>query len=369
VANASLDWVEIVPMALSSANGTSTFFVGSESAFSGLKDTGRSAVRERRLVELETIDRIWDTRGRRPVDALKIDVEGHEATVLAGGLAMIAGSPDLVIQMEASTKNLADGQDGQLRTMLDRLRQLGFDGVMIDAGRQIQPIAVDGLLNALVGRSDGNLFLTRAGSDREGRLREALTSRQAERRRRSDASNETSVALDTVLSACAAELDQLAGSRRDMQQLCTDLTNRLIAADKAKQEVEEHCAMLLERFSSSEKAKQEVEARYAELLDRFNASERAKQEVEARYAELLDRFNASENAKQEVEANSTRLGDRLAAAERAKHEIEELYRTRLVPAEEHCRELERQIAGSFRERLKHLLGRFPRQSKPKPGES
>lgn len=314
VENASLGWVEILPVALGASQGTASFFVATDSAFSGLADTGRSAVRERRTVEIETIDRIWDARGRRPVNALKIDVEGHEAAVAAGGLAMIGGSPELVVQMEANAKNLADGRAEDLRLLVQRLAGLGFEGFLVDEQDELHPLLANGSIHDLLGQTGGNLFLARAGTAQAHALRASLERSRAARNSDSDASS-----LDTLLRASAEEVGRLEQIRRELKELCADLAERVTTAAKAKQEIEALCT------------------------------------------ELTRRLMASEKGKQEIEALGTELTRRLVAAEQAKHDVEVHSRADLGAAEEKSRKLEQQLARTLPQRLKRWRARLRRQ--------
>jgi FkbM family methyltransferase len=295
VEKASPGRVEILPLALSSSNGSATLFVASDSAFSGLADTGRSPVRERRTVEAETIDRMWDAHGRRPVNALKIDVEGHEAAVIAGGLVMIAGSPELIIQMEANAKNLAQGGAEDFRLTIQRLTEIGFDGLLVDERDELHALLASGSINPLLGQTGGNLFLARAGTTQASAMRASLERIRADAASHARNPDSDAFSLNTLLHASAEELEYVERGKREIEALCREVSERLATAEKAKQEIEALC---------------------------------------------------------------TKLSERLAAAEKASQEVETLCRTRLGPAEERCREFERQLARTFPERLKRWRARL-----------
>lgn len=69
------------------------------SAFDGLNDTGRGGPKQAITVNMQTLDHVWRNLRGSPVSVVKIDVEGGERDVLAGGREMIAQEkPALVIE-------------------------------------------------------------------------------------------------------------------------------------------------------------------------------------------------------------------------------------------------------------------------------
>jgi FkbM family methyltransferase len=77
----------VIPLnvALSDTNGVQTFFIASDNAYSGLKDTGRKPIVRQESVACFTADAILPALLRdRRIDLVKIDVEGFETQVLQG---------------------------------------------------------------------------------------------------------------------------------------------------------------------------------------------------------------------------------------------------------------------------------------------
>ena len=82
----------VVPLnvALSETTGIQSLFVASDNAYSGLKDTGRKSILRQEAVACFTGDEILlPLCGNKPVDFIKIDVEGLELQVLRGLRAII----------------------------------------------------------------------------------------------------------------------------------------------------------------------------------------------------------------------------------------------------------------------------------------
>lgn len=147
--------VTAVQAAIGPADGRATFRVAADSAFSGLRDTGRSRTVGHIDVELCALDSYSPLAGRA-VDLIKIDTEGGEAGVLAGAHELLARSPEVVVMFEFSHKNLdADGR-AQLIAELERLQGAGLALFRRDGGRlaELQP-------SELVGPRSENLFLAR----------------------------------------------------------------------------------------------------------------------------------------------------------------------------------------------------------------
>jgi len=159
--------VRILPLAIADRDGRATFHDAVETAFSGLSDTRRSTIASVIEVDVRRLDTLWRETGGRPIDLLKIDVEGHEGDVLAGGSDAIAASPDLVVQFEASPKNLDESRRENLSSTLRSLQGKGMAVWHLAGGGTVTRLPP---LDALPSEAAGNLFMVRAGSARERRF-------------------------------------------------------------------------------------------------------------------------------------------------------------------------------------------------------
>jgi FkbM family methyltransferase len=98
----------LVAKAVGSAEGEIGFHASSasEGVFDGIRDTGRAPVAGVVKVPLTTLDSLWAEFGRPEVCLVKIDVEGGEADVLAGGMACLRSCRPVVL-LEWNRRNLA----------------------------------------------------------------------------------------------------------------------------------------------------------------------------------------------------------------------------------------------------------------------
>jgi FkbM family methyltransferase len=171
-----VDTLVVHRLAVSDQDGEIEYHLAKETAFSGLRPTGRSAMRGKITVPMRSLDSIATERGIRQVDAVKIDVEGHEAAVLRGAADLIHRSPDPLVMLEVSAKNLTDATRLELIAALGSLFALGFHGLLPD-------LCVKGGLRSVktadeaAGLFSANLLLVRAGRERERTLRDAVAER------------------------------------------------------------------------------------------------------------------------------------------------------------------------------------------------
>jgi len=77
-------------IALSDRPGKAEFCICSDSAFSSFVNTGRKPTAATTLVEMQTLDDYCEVRQIPRVDILKVDVEGAEGRVIAGGRRLLA---------------------------------------------------------------------------------------------------------------------------------------------------------------------------------------------------------------------------------------------------------------------------------------
>jgi FkbM family methyltransferase len=129
------DNVELVPMAVSEKCGqlplytptVSTHFASLEvgpRSRGGLQGAARLATATSSLlVDVTTLDKFF-THDRKPPHFLKIDVEGHELSVLEGGRRTLESHhPTILVECEARHR-----RDGGVRPVFQFLESLGYSG-------------------------------------------------------------------------------------------------------------------------------------------------------------------------------------------------------------------------------------------------
>lgn len=127
-----------VEKAVAEGTGTSPFFVCDASwAMNGLDP--HPGARNRRTVSVECTS-IDEYLGGKPVDVIKMDIEGHEAYALEGMQQTIAASKSLVLVAELNPTCLsASGVSPQ--AFIARLKGLGFHVNIVDEeSRTLRPI-------------------------------------------------------------------------------------------------------------------------------------------------------------------------------------------------------------------------------------
>jgi FkbM family methyltransferase len=152
-------------------DGEVDFYVTEESSFSGMSSTGRAKLREKVRVPICCLDSILPQLGLSQIDAIKIDVEGYEFSVLQGAKETLRKSPNLAIAMEVSAKNLDEQRREALVCVLTDIYELGFRGWVVKPTQETL-VAIATPQEAANLRS-ANLFLVVSHSERERRLQKA----------------------------------------------------------------------------------------------------------------------------------------------------------------------------------------------------
>lgn len=128
--NALSDRVDVIECALSDRAGAAELLIAADDAYTSLADTRRHAIRYRLPVELRTLDSIAAELAV-PLGLVKIDVEGHEDAVIAGGRACLArDKPVLFVEIYGGVASNRD-PDATVAT----IRALGYTAFVAgDAG-------------------------------------------------------------------------------------------------------------------------------------------------------------------------------------------------------------------------------------------
>lgn len=118
---------QLVKKALGATEGEATFHCAAPAwgAFDGLADTKRVGPTTEIRVAVTTLDKLWDSAGRPPVCAIKIDVEGAEAAVLQGAGECIRSCRPVIL-LEWNPENLA-AFNVQPGFLMDYARGQGYD--------------------------------------------------------------------------------------------------------------------------------------------------------------------------------------------------------------------------------------------------
>ncbi len=129
--------VEVVQNAVSDRGGPVDMFVFAASDSHSIYRHPRASVREVIAVTCVTLDEFLEGR---PVDLIKMDIEGHEPRALAGMERTIERSPGLVLFTEFNPSYLcAAGIEPE--EFLARLQGLGFSMQLIDESAQrLRPV-------------------------------------------------------------------------------------------------------------------------------------------------------------------------------------------------------------------------------------
>lgn len=117
---------QILAKAVGRASGESDFFVADAKfgAFEGAVDTGRGGAKHLIKVPITTLDAEWVTLGRPAISAIKIDIEGSDLDVLAGGQECIAATMPYILIEWQSQNFRAYGRKPQM--LLEYASEIGY---------------------------------------------------------------------------------------------------------------------------------------------------------------------------------------------------------------------------------------------------
>ena len=138
------DRIEAVNAAVSEKGGKAKFFVATDGAFSGLRDTGRSPVLDTVTVAKVALDRCEPVKALDRIDFLKIDTEGHENQVLAGGRKTLERARTALVMLEYSHKNLTAETRDSLLAELQPLMDTGFEANLYDGSQKLVKLKTAG---------------------------------------------------------------------------------------------------------------------------------------------------------------------------------------------------------------------------------
>jgi hypothetical protein len=171
--------LRIHEVAVSDRDADVSFHLAEEPAFSGLSATGRSTARAVVMVAARSLDSFTVEHQIARVDALKVDVEGHEADVLRGATALLRRSPDPLVMFEVSAKNLTVEGRASLADALGPLYDAGYCGLVPDlsVGGSLREIAS---ADEAAGLENANVLLVRRAGQRHRQLRAAVARRVGE---------------------------------------------------------------------------------------------------------------------------------------------------------------------------------------------
>lgn len=153
---------------LGDIDGETDFYLTEESSFSGMTATGRAKIKEKLTIPLYRLDTFLSKLSISAVDVIKIDVEGYEFAVLESAQKTLQNSPDCVIMLEVSAKNLNQERREALIKALEQLYTLGMRGWLITS-KELTSLETPQGINKI---GAANLFLTFTDSPRQQELRD-----------------------------------------------------------------------------------------------------------------------------------------------------------------------------------------------------
>ena len=107
-------FVQVHQVALASADGEAEFFVSAESTWGRLSQAGPAPQQNGVIrVPMRTLDSFASEHGLPPPQVIKMDVEGVEASVIAGGKKLLATSrPILIIELHHTYQAVVESLEG-----------------------------------------------------------------------------------------------------------------------------------------------------------------------------------------------------------------------------------------------------------------
>ncbi|MDI5924037.1 FkbM family methyltransferase [Rhizobium leguminosarum] len=160
--NSLSDKVRVFDYCIGSHNGTTSFSLSSEPSLSGMSDTGRARQFGEVTLPIHTVDWVVAENGLTSVDAIKIDVEGHEPEVLEGAMETIEKFQPLIM-LELTHKNLPRSKHDEMFLLLARLFKSGYTCRHLSA-KQDEFLKLPNAKAIFRGLLNGNYFFIKEGS-------------------------------------------------------------------------------------------------------------------------------------------------------------------------------------------------------------
>jgi FkbM family methyltransferase len=136
--------VQVIDAAASSSSGVAVFHVSDTSSmFNTLEPDTLQVVDSTVEVRTVTLDEVLAEAGWPSIQVVKMDVEGHERSVLMGGAEALSRYPDVRVVFEASGTS-----EDRYKVSLETIRHLeaaGFGFAFIERGGTSRPAEVDDL--------------------------------------------------------------------------------------------------------------------------------------------------------------------------------------------------------------------------------
>ncbi|WP_018148406.1 FkbM family methyltransferase [Henriciella marina] len=320
--------VEAINAAVSNRGGKAKFFVATDGAFSGLRDTGRSPLLDTVNVSKIALDKCAPVQALDRIDFLKIDTEGHEAGVLAGAKDTLGRSPEAFVMLEYSHKNLTDASRVDLLGELNSLMDAGFSAVAYDDDRKVKPLS---RAEDISEDTAGTIFLTGPKCRWSERFFEALRSEI-----KASIPSEADRSALLILSEFSKVRSQLAAIEVlnvdfPVDEMGTPLPKRisrtfarmrtdLERAETARDRLSHQAVAAEERIAAHRDHAKSVQKKLDERTAAFDAKTEAFQAKIAELGNTLKERTEALNSK--VEAFQAELEKQQLRTEHAKHALE-----------------------------------------------